>query len=251
MTQANHFQMTGRVSECECDLRRRLTPGGMLRMIQDISTQHSDALGAPEEVLRQHHAAFLLAKISLLVQTPIPAGVTLTLDTYPAQVRAAFHRYTTLRLPDGTLAAGADARWVLVDTDTMRILRRVPPELPIHYEHLKAAAQLDLGFPKPDAPADLGEERAGYSRCDQNRHLNNTRYADLVCDRLPLSRLEDDFVRRMVLLYHREVPLGECFALLGGQADPDGYYFAGRREGCDCFEAYVSFAPQEVPQPDL
>lgn len=247
MTEAKHFQMTARVSECECDASRSLTPGGVLRLVQDVSTVHSDCLGLTAQLHQEHHTAFLLAKTAMQLERPIPAGSRLTLDTYPAQERAVFHRYTTLRLPDGDIAAAVDARWVLVDTDTRRILRRAPQGLPLHWEGLPVAATLDLSFPKPETPAPLGEEVACYSRCDQNHHLNNTRYADLACDCLPLDRLTREPLRRLVLLYHREIPLGERFSLMGGQADADGYYLEGLREGERCFEAFASFAPLPLP----
>lgn len=75
MATARHFQMTARVSECECDPNRSLTPGGVLRMVQDISTIHSEQLGLTAQLHRQHHTAFLLAKLALQIERPIPAGV--------------------------------------------------------------------------------------------------------------------------------------------------------------------------------
>lgn len=162
-------------------------------------------------------------------------------------MRAVFHRYTVLRLPSGEIAAGVDARWVLVDTRSRRILRRAPEGLPLRWEGIPVAANLDLSVPKPEELIPLGEEAATYSRCDQNRHLNNTRYADLICDRLPQDRLAGESLGRLVLLYHREVPLGQRFSLLGGQAGSGGYYFEGRREGQSCFEAFASFAPAPLP----
>ena len=35
----------------------------------------------------------------------------------------------------------------------------------------------------------MAEETAFYTRCDQNRHMNNTYYADIVCDHVPLERI--------------------------------------------------------------
>lgn len=248
MISPEHFAIQRQPNECEYDYKKRLTPGGILRLVQEISTSHSFELGVTMDLHYATNTAFLLAKLALHMEKPIPFGATLTLDTYPSQQRATFYRYTTVRLEDGTLAAGVDARWVLVDTVNRRILRKVPPELPIHYDHIPVMATYDLSLPKPATPSSLGTEQATYSRCDHNLHLNNTRYADIVCDHLPIGDFENDFLRRLVLLYHREIPLGESFDLSGGAAG-DGHYFLARRGGENCFEGFASFTPAPVFDP--
>ena len=87
----------------------------------------------------------------------------------------------------------------------------------------------------------VGEEAARYSRCDQNRHLNNTRYADLICDHLPLERLEAGPVRELTISYHREAPLGCTLGLYAWEEEPGRYYFLGKNGEQSCFEAAVKF----------
>ena len=48
----------------------------------------------------------------------------------------------------------------------------------------------------------MGEETACYSRCDQNRHLNHARYADLVMDRVDTSLLEHGLPRHFCISYY-------------------------------------------------
>ena len=246
MMQPSHLQILRPATECDCDFQRRLTMGGILRLVQEISTLHSEGLGATPLIHEKLHTAFLLA------QQPIRSNEMVTLDTYPAApVRAVYHRYTTLRRADGSLAAAVDARWVLVDTETRRILRRPPEGLGFSFDGAAIAAEQDFAFPKPTELRSLGAETAGYSRCDQNRHLNNTRYADIVCDHLPPEALEQDLLRRLVILYHRELPMGDSMDLLGGSPEADGFYFCGKHGEESCFEAYASFAPVTIPEPRL
>ena len=49
-----------------------------------------------------------------------------------------------------------------------------------------------------------GEQSAVYSKVDQNGHLNNTEYASIVCDLVPISQITEHPVRSMVLAYHNE-----------------------------------------------
>ena len=61
------------------------------------------------------------------------------------------------------------------------------------------------------APEDcetLGTQTAAYSRCDMNGHLNNTRYADIVCDAVPWQVWDSAQISDFIISYHREVPRG-------------------------------------------
>ena len=64
-----------------------------------------------------------------------------------------------------------------------------------------------------------------------NGHLNNTRYADILCDALPWSVWEQGTVQDLLLFYHREVPRGESFTLSRARTGEKQYYFNGEREG--------------------
>ena len=230
------------VPECECDFALRLSMGGLLRLVQGASTRHCTLLGITEERYRETHTAFLLAKLCAQVYRVIPAGAELTLSTRPAApAKAVYHRYTTLTLEDGQPAAAVDARWVLVDTETKRILRRAPEALGLPFTN-PSVPELPILIPKPgEEPLPLGEETVRYSRCDQNRHLNNTRYADLICDHLPLERLEAGPVRELTISYHREAPLGCTLGLYAWEEEPGRYYFLGKNGEQSCFEAAVKF----------
>ena len=87
----------------------------------------------------------------------------------------------------------------------------------------------------------LGEQQAVYSRCDMNGHLNNTRYADIVCDAVPWEVWDTAQIRDFTISYHREVPRGECFTLRRARPAEDTFYFEGEREGKSAFEAQLIF----------
>ena len=46
-----------------------------------------------------------------------------------------------------------------------------------------------------------------------NGHLNNTRYADIVCDAVPWEVWDTAQISDFIINYHREVPRGENFTL--------------------------------------
>ena len=158
--------------------------------------------------------------------------------THPsAPQRATYYRLTEFyHARTGALACTIDTRWVLVDTNTKRILRKAPDALPIPFT-LPPRQETKLELLKADT-APVGQVTAGFSRCDVNGHLNNTQYADILCDYVPAGQMKKRDIRRLVLAYHREVPMGHSFALNRGEVE-NGYYFVGESDGVEHFEANV------------
>ena len=76
----------------------------------------------------------------------------------------------------------------------------------------------------------LAEETAVYSRCDQNHHLNNTAYADILTDHLPQELLLERQLSRLSIVYHKEVPMGHSFQLSRAQLRENDYYFVGQSD---------------------
>ncbi len=224
---ADFYSESFTVKAYECDAEARMTPGAILRRAQQISTDQCDLLGLTNEVYARTHTAFLLAKLAVEFYAPVRAGQCVTLATRPsAPQRAVYGRYTTLCAQDGTVLSAVDSRWILVDTRTKRILRRPPEDMPMPFVQ-PPVCELDVSLVKGEAQP-VAEETAFYTRCDQNRHMNNTYYADIVCDHVPLERIAAHAPARLAVVYHSEVPMGASFTLLRAQTGENGWYFVGR-----------------------
>ncbi len=234
------------INQYECDLNNRMKASAIMRQVQQISTDHCSAVGITNEVYQQSHTAFLLAKLSLEVREEIRVGDRLILTTVPSYpVRAAYHRFTTLRFAGtGQEAASMDSRWILVDTRTKRILRKPPEGFPFPFLG-PVEREHDLFIPKPERLFPVGEEVIRYARIDQNKHLNNTEYADLLCDVLPPAAWDSGFVRKLTIDYRHEVKRGESLSLRAGQPMESvpqwPCYFCGYVANTCCFEALLSF----------
>ena len=101
-----------------------------------------------------------------------------------------------------------------------------------------------LTLSKLRMPGEMEERdrrRMGYSDTDINGHVNNTRYADIVCDAVPWEVWDTAQIRDFTISYHREVPRGECFTLRRARPAEDTFYFDGEREGKSAFEAQLIF----------
>ena len=228
------------VYQYECDVKNRMTAAALLKQVQQISTEHCDIFGLDAAYYQSTNTAFLLSKISLLFHREILVGEKLKLVTQPSlPVKAVYHRYTSAYDDQGKEAASVDSRWILVDTQTRRILRKIPENF--HFPFLtEQVPEHPCKLVKSECMEHAGEQSAVYSKVDQNGHLNNTEYASIVCDLVPISQITEHPVRSMVLAYHNELRLGETMDLLMGSIE-NGYDITGEREGKPCFEANILF----------
>ena len=226
----------------EGDFQGRMQPGALLRFAQQIATDHCNSFGMDDAMYQRTHTAFLLAKLALEFRRQPHVDETLHFVTRPqAPQRAVYKRVTEVYDEQGAQVACVDSRWVLVDTQTRRIMRKAPEEMQVPWAQT-VETELDLALPpRPETMAPAGEHMAAYSLCDMNGHLNNTRYADLACNALPVQVLGEKHLQRMVLHYHREVPPGEMFSISVGQVQDNVWFVSGGRENHVCFDAALWF----------
>lgn len=229
------------LTDYECDLNRRAKPGSLLRHAQQISTDHCDSWGVTAERYAATNTAFLLAKLSLHITGDMRIGDKLHLVTRPAAAHhAIFCRYTEFFDAGGQSAASVDARWILVDRDTRRILRQ-PPE-GLGFPAMPASVPThELSIRHAPDPQPAGSATASFCHCDINAHMNNTVYADLVCDALPLEPMRERPLSSLILAYHRELKLGEQMDLTLGTLENGGFAVVGRRGSDAIFEANAAF----------
>ncbi len=234
------------VFQFECDPWDRMSPGAVLRRAQEVSNAQCDELGLDLEAHAKNHTVFLLSRMSFQVISRMPAiaeQVRIQTRAYGTR-RAVYHRATSIHAASGQKLCEVDSRWALVDTQTRRILRKPPPEFEGVFGEAPPYEEHDMTMRRPERLVQLADMRASYSLCDRNGHVNNARYADIMCDHLPIELLEKGTPRRMLLFYRAEIPFNHTFALHGGVVPGEGengYYFLAEDDGTKNFEGYVVF----------
>lgn len=232
------FTQQFRVMDTDCDLNGRMMPGAFLRMAQQISTDHCEAIGMNREFYEKNQAVFLMVKMAMEWKRVPEYGEVLTLTTMPETAKKiTYKRATVVKDQKGNQIGLLDSRWVLVDMNTHRIIRRTPQafaELPFDEE---VPFTLDMTLPKVQDTVPVGHGKAQYTYCDTNYHLNNTRYADIVCDALPLEQMKQKSVTQMTISYHNEIPVGHEFDLERAEVGENTWYIVGSSQGTRFFEA--------------
>ena len=229
-----------KVTDCDCDWNRKLTPGAFLRMVQQIATDHCNSLGMDEAFYAKEQAAFLMARMALKFYRVPKDGEMLTLTTLPEIMHRALYKRITIAVDEkGERVAVADSRWILVNTQTKKILRKPTGEFAKLPFAESVDISLDMKIALPETMEPCGTVRAVYSKCDQNMHMNNSRYADVTMDALPMEELKNKAAVEMIIQYHNELPAAESAQLQRAKGEGESWYVKGEREGKRCFEAKV------------
>lgn len=228
------------INRHDADFMGYLKPGSLLRYAQQVATDQNTHLGFTPEFFVENHFVYLLAKQALEFYRVPRIDETLTVTTVPEKSRRAVNkRLTLVQDEQGKEVAFVDSRWVLVDTETRRIMRRASP-LTEPYWNDRVERELEQNFPRAQELTDMPPRRADYLLCDLNGHLNNCCYADLACTAVPLEQVRRAPIRTMRIVYHREVPLGQMLSLAFGAAEGGWYTLGTREDGEKAFEAFCT-----------
>ena len=231
------FEKEIRVQYSYCDSFNRMTLSYLLKEAQEISMQHCDQLGLSNAFLASLGKVFLLAKLHVTVHDMPKGGQIVRIATIPyLPVRLQYPRFTRVYDREGTLLAEVDSRWMLVDIESRRIVRRPPEDLPLPFPQIEGLG--DFKFPKL-ADEDLrpaGRIRVQYSMADTNRHLNNAVYADLACNQAEEELMAGKTIKSLSLFYHHEARFGEEMEL-SSYREGKTFYLRGQLPACLCFES--------------
>ena len=234
---------------CDSDFKDELKVSALLSRFESIASKSAEELGFGYNYLRAHGYAFFLAEIRCELFRAVPLYETLTLHTWPTPPSyVVFGREFEGYGENGEKVLVATSRWCAVDFATGKLL--TPKAFPeqdyknaeIYSAVLSGAPQGKTAKISPEDGEKKFEIKIANSEYDHNLHVNNTRYADILCDALPWSVWEQGTVQDLLLFYHREVPRGESFTLSRARTGEKQYYFNGEREGKSAFEASITFA---------
>ncbi len=223
----------------------------LLAYMQDVSAEHTTLCGCGrKELLARYHVFWMLTRVQLRLERPIRWLEKLTVRTGHRAARGMllFRDYEFWTGEE--LAGSACALWVLPDLTTRRLLNTATTPLP----ELNAAAggltPRIRSLPALHAPENLShlEERLiRYSDTDVNGHVNNTKYADFVCDALHFEdRPQGAFLSGLEITYHEECRAGETLTLSADTGEDSSFVHGVGADGKAKFDARVRLSTPAI-----
>jgi medium-chain acyl-[acyl-carrier-protein] hydrolase len=226
---------------------RRLRLSALLRLQQEVGELHLGEGGLTYQELYAHNLVFVLTRLNQIIHRLPVMGQEIQVKTWHQTNKGVqFYRcYQILDMDGVPLTEGVTA-FALIDADTHKLLRPSVfdqfdlPRQPDRVNGCPPPAKLRL--PEDMAPAGAREIR--WSDTDYNGHLNNTVYADILCDYLPHEPGTGSMAGRDItgfsISYEREALEGESLSIYTAR-EPGTVWMAGDHGRGRCFEACVTF----------
>ena len=202
------------LSTHDVDLTERWTLGGIMRAMQLASDRHATLLGVGKDHILPQGLYWVIARMRIDMRSYPRYGDAVTVETWPGTPeRVAFPRYFKFEDKDGVVGT-ASILYMLLSTETHRF---VPPAKTAVYPR-DMQIHPDAN-PMPDkirfTEANRGTvyRKPSYSDIDLNRHMNNTRYGQWICDLFPTSKFESQVIKTCQINFIADGVEGHLIAL--------------------------------------
>ncbi len=203
----NTFDETFTLRPRDCDLNEKWRPSAVLETMQDAAGAHSTLLGCGREELVKKNIVWVLSRCELHMDRYPSVGEKITVHTFPTPTRICFFpRYYIFTDSQGEMIGKAGSLWLLLDLGTRRMLppgeigRLIPDN-----KDLSVPMNLPATVGKLQGDEFVSEYRPVYTDLDVNGHVNNTRYADWLCNALGIALMKEYEPDHIVLNYNHEV----------------------------------------------
>ena len=219
-----------KVNNHDTDLNNIVSLTGILRYMQDAANCQMEQEGPSYTELFNKGLAFVLSRIKVSIYHPIYAHDEIEVSTWACESSGvSFNRCYSIKR-NGEIMAEAYSIWALVDTNAHRLVRVSDFEGDYGQD---SPVELDMAK-RFRLPSDInltlvGERCVEYQDVDLNRHINNTRYGDILCGYVP--EIFGSRVIQFEINYISEAPLFETIKVYMAKGDEGTYFFRTVRDG--------------------
>ena len=192
---------------CDCDVNGQWRPSAMLTAMQEISGTHCAMLGCGRDDLLKRGVVWILARTEVQMSRYPNLGETVTVQTFHRPVRLRFFpRYYIFRDAAGEVIGQAGTLWLLMDIHTRQTIPAgdIAALMPDNSD-LPAPMALPTSVKQLQGVETVSYYDPVYTDLDVNGHVNNTKYADWLCNALGVETMTKYAPQRMILSYNAEV----------------------------------------------
>ena len=210
------YEKRYRLLSSDVDARRCLRLSRLFTFLQEASIAHTTELGMGREKTLDKGLLWIVTLQQVKVDRLPVYDEDVRLLSWPGDtMHLYFPRYYRLEDGDGNALLTGRALWALMDQRSRKMV--FPEDHGIRIDGERGEKPLPLpAAPKPVQDGEKEVFTVPYSYVDMNGHMNNSRYLDLIEDRMPAD-LRARPIREIRAEYSGEAKLGEEVALTYGR----------------------------------
>jgi acyl-ACP thioesterase len=237
----NSFEERFTANAYDIDLHGHWRPAALLRQMSLTALNHCLAIDQENRALHEFGLFWVLMRVKLDIHAhPIPGEDLKILTFANSEKGRVFDRCFQITNAKGENLALASTIWLLLKLET-RTVGRLPADFPL-LRHVTGEFTWLTEEPKSiNCKLEVIKQerrRVRYSELDENQHMNNTRYAEWVCDLLDREYLEASSLSSIQINYLKEAACDQEMTL-SLSLDGGTFFVRGRDEeaGVTFFEA--------------
>lgn len=219
----------------DTDFAETARPAALLRYMQSAANMQLHTLGPTNEELLSKGQAFVLCKIRIVFQNTVNAYDNIVAHTWSCESKGfSFNRCFSITKGSETVAEAASV-WALLDIHSRKPIR-VEEFHPNFEDDLPISPDVPLRFQLPTELYEIGIHKVTYSETDRNRHMNNVRYLDMLCN---FMDMEDLLWEKASLSFLNEAKTGEILRIYKKTLGDEHFFKSIRQDGKVNIEAYI------------
>lgn len=201
------FEQTYFLTPAECNPEGRMPLTLLINRLIEVATLHANDLGIGYETLVKTSETWVLSRVAVEMRLYPGVNDHYTIRTWVCSINRLFsERDFEILLADGTIIGHARTVWAVINTST-----RTASDIS-RFEWLRSMVPPDKSCPveKPSRPVAVTNPtrtdtyRFTYCDLDVNRHVNSSRYIELLLNRWSLDFHDHNRLTRFEIAYMHE-----------------------------------------------
>ncbi|MEE0968509.1 MAG: thioesterase [Clostridia bacterium] len=206
------FKQKFKVIFHDTDINGIIYPSRLLMFMQESAHGHTEMFDcAPEVMIKRDGSCFWLTRICISIFADIRANEEVEVVTFATNDSRgfSFNRCFEIYRGDEKVACGYSV-WALMKLDVMRPVAVKDWSVDLGLEDpIKPSAPLHVRIPRELDMSEMGLHTVYYRDIDNNGHMNNARYPDVICGFLPHDALLGKRVEELSVSFLHEAAKGE------------------------------------------
>ena len=227
------------ISSNDIDSSFLLKMSGFFRIVQDVIMHDTNRHGVGSLDIKKEGLIWVISRVHVEIKRMPKYCEEVTFITYPGKtLKMLYPRYIRVLDKDGNVIINMSSIWAILDEKTRKPLMNCEIMDKAYSYHMEDELPLPIKITAPELS--LSETRKiHYSDVDLNKHLNNTRYIELLQDIRTTDFYEKHSIKSMTINYLREIKEGEIIDIYSNNDSPE--YIQVKNKDDVAFTALVEY----------